>query len=773
MTLVGVAIALGGVSLYTGETATADPMDSAPQGIQVQHNAYFNRPSLLGTTGLENQAKYLPVTGNANRLPMDGVQLTAYADNHDTGGAIWSNDRSFNLYKDQRLSMWIYVSADITYGTVPGEGMAFVLQNDSNNEFSGAGESLGVWGADPKSTTGGLDTIKGTAIQNSWAVEFDTRLNQTDPSVKWPATLGIANWNLDDNDSDAFDLGDSYGYGNQTGNLGTAQTIKGEHISSGYPAGDNTYSDYTLTGKRLDGHTIFGNSYTTGKYHYYKQNQFGLITSSSTLLSDQNWHHVTMDYKAPTDGGTEGKMSYYFDNVNSATGAPDAVNNQVTTVPIDTTKLNAAATDGKVFWGMTGSTGLSNDASDYPSNGTQNSMVVFEHVPGQANASATAKLINESDDNTEVTSGKSIYGNSQVRLAYTVNYDSGDTDWTDVVSQLHIPKGIEVTSGTIQKPGSTTPTAVDMSGISGKGATGQSLAVDVGTLSATNKTATITLEGKTLNDKAYSVPDTTSNFVGTGTMASATVNKFSIKQQALALDVDKDAINVNQGQDLNATGKVSRADGTVLKNTDVKLYPTLTDDQGTTTSLPTTTLSDTNPANGFTYNLAASTLPAGKYTLKLTAVDGSSNMSNTQSIAIVIGNVDFGNSSGDLNYDATLNGSEEIVSRSDANWSFNINDTVTSGTTWKLYAKATPLSLNSAPETTLDGQLIYNDGTDEYTLSDSTQTLITNHVSDGSNTPVNIADNWDSNSGILLKLNGGAMQGKYNGTVTWTLTNTP
>jgi len=774
LTLLG-ALSIAGMGLFAApETAQAldspeDAMGSAPQGVKIKGNPYFNMPDNLGTTTLGNSAKLLEQAQTTNRLPMDGIEISSYG-GKNTGGAIWSNNRSFDLYKNQRLSMWIYMSADNSTWTKPGEGMAFVLQNDSNNEFSGIGEALGVWGVDPQSKDGSALTIASKAIPNSWAVEFDTHMNNTDPSDS------SSNWIMGKQAPSAFDLGDGFGYANMSDNTEVSRTYDGEHIASGYPGDQGTYSDFKTFGTIQTGLLP-----SIGDYHYYKQVHRGLITDTSRLLTDRAWHHVTLDYTKPAAGSTIGTMQYYLDDKSTSTGAPVTVDNKKTKAYIDTKKLSADSTNSKVFWGITGSTGASTD-SDFPKNDTQNSLVVFEHVPGLIDSSASASVIDEATNSEVGTAG--ISGNSKVKVQYKVNYDSGSDSWDSIMANLRIPKGIQITSGTIQKANDAVASNVDVSGLSGKATDGQSLNVNVGSLTAANKSATITLEGKTLNNQSYTTGDVTSNFVGTGEMTSATIKSFKITQQPLMLNLDKTSINVNQGNDLDITGKVVKADNTVLANSKATLYPTLYDAQNKETQLPAVTPSDrdaNDPTKGFTYHLASSSLPAGKYRLSIIASDGSGNYTNPQEVSIVIGNVDFGSSSGDLNYDATISGAGQLVSRSDPNWAFNINDTVTSGTKWKLCAEATPLTMQpttgaNTPETNetgtpLDGRLVYSDKTGIHPLTADAQTPIIDYASDGSNTPVNIASDWDDNSGILLQLDGGAVQGNYQGTVTWILSN--
>lgn len=768
--IVGMVVAAT-IGLFQMPVAQAGPIDNVPQGIPVEGQPYFNLPSTLGNTGMTNSAKLVNVSDSANRLPMDAVQLTEQG-THGAGGAIWSQEPSFDLSKNQKFSMWIYSSADIN--TSPGEGMAFVLHNNSKgNQFSGTGEALGVWGADPKSTQGGTDVIAGQAIPNSWAMEFDTELNKVDPTARWNAgglIASLTTWDLTANQPSAFDLGQGIGYNNSEGTT-TSQDIIREHIASGYPADKATYVAKTANGKMGNGLFV-----SAKKYYYYNQDHYGLITDGNgTLLSDRAWHHVTLNYTAPGAGSTVGTMEYRFNDKNPTTGAKQS-SNAYTITNLDISKLGLTGSSSKVYWGVTGSTGQtwSSDSVD-KDDGTQNSLVAFEHVPGQANGSATAKLMDVTD-NRVVASGDTIKGGDAVKLEYTVNYDSGNTDWTNVMAQLHVPKGIRLTSGKVTAADGSTSRSIDMSKLKGAAITGQSIEESVGTLSSGNQTATITLTGKMLNDKAYSVSDTTSNFVGSGTMASASVSRFSSVTQdlpALSLIPDQTTIHVNNGETPVVTGRVEKGDGLPIDNNTIELTGWLANNEtGVNSKIDGIHLSDSNPASNFKYVAIPTigTLASGTYKMTLEAVDNVGNLDRVY-LTVIIGDVDFGSTSGDLNYEADLTGSDQIVRRSDPNWSFNIADTAKKGTPWQLYAKATALTSETTPSL-LDGELIYSDGQSNQPLSATADTLITDHRSDGSATPFNIAGDWNDNSGILLRVHGGALQGEYKGTVTWTLADT-
>ena len=318
--------------------AATDPtavMQTAPQGLEISGKGYFDVPATIGTNNIANAAKILPNSGRSSLAPMDGVQLSAYG-NHDTGGAVWSHNKSFDMYQNQRASMWIYVSGVL--GQQVGDGMAFVLQNDGdanegNQAFSGIGESLGVWGVDPKSDTN--NAIASTAIKNSWALEFDTRLNQTAPGT---------GWNISNSTPDDFDNGQGYGYSGTDGATPT-EDITSQHLASGYPGLSSTY---TSTGQNAFFSNDILNLFHTG--YYYTQKHIGLIRSADgdDIISDAAWHHVVIDYKAPTDGGTTGQMTYTYNDEDPATGGATKSSESVTE-DIDLGNLGVSEADPDVY----------------------------------------------------------------------------------------------------------------------------------------------------------------------------------------------------------------------------------------------------------------------------------------------------------------------------------------------------------------------------------------------------------------------------------------
>lgn len=222
------------------DTAAENAMKSAPQGIKVA--PYFTVPSGIGQDGKQkNVASVLANSGNSSLYPMDGVQISSL-DTNGAGGAIWSNGKTFDLNQNQRASMWIYISGkDISYASQMADGMAFVLQDDPNMQkdnqsfaFSAPGESLGVWAKDNGSSN---NDINSSAIQSSWALEFDTHMNDATPD---PGFLSMPTT------ADYFDGGKGFGYNPSSGSS-PEENVAGQHIASGYPADADTYTQQTAS----------------------------------------------------------------------------------------------------------------------------------------------------------------------------------------------------------------------------------------------------------------------------------------------------------------------------------------------------------------------------------------------------------------------------------------------------------------------------------------------------------------------------------------------
>ncbi|WP_407889202.1 hypothetical protein [Levilactobacillus sp. N40-8-2] len=816
--LLGVAVTLAvtGLGLWSGTEASAaettynnytDALTGAPQGVDLNSDEYkdyfWHGDDATGATGTNSATLVDAGTTGSNN---SAIQISR-AGVKNSWGAIWSNDKVFDLMKPETASMWVYASTEAAYTKDGlGDGMAFVLQNsddgvhafskaampdkDKNNVYTpGVGESMGVWGMDPRDWNS-TDLAK-NAISNSWALEFDTFNNTFVPSAPFAA---ISQWDLDAPYApSSFDLGSYYNSFDSSGNpTGTAGKINSDdnHIASNYPADSSTYTGMTQNGYRgeiwgktggLLGLPYWAESRYETNYYYYKMTHLGYLdegkTTDSTTdkLTDHRWHHVTLTYTPPTSSDGIGKMKYVYDDKNSDTGEEKTPANSAE-VPIKLSEFNLTDST-KVRWGFTGSTGTS----------TENNLVVFDQVPGDVENSSTATLStqDESGDYTPVdTSGTStptISGGEPVKLDYTFQRDGGLKDWEGVNALLTIPKSIHLTSGKITNPDGSDGGSVDISKLNGT-----SLPVAMGNSdNGVNLTGTqegkITLYG-TATDTASTEGSTTNYFQGSNASSSADLTGFKVAQSKISMAVDptNGTLKVNYGgkTDADIVGVVKSTDTTVSP-TNVTIHPVL--NGVAQDSFIQGDVDHYNPnygTTGFHYLIPNAKLKAGSNTVTFYATDTnpSDGRSPVISQEVIAGTVELGNVN-DMSFGKmALTGADTTLSR-DGTWGLNVTDSRMKNSTWQLNAYADPLmtdATQTAVSTKLDGYLVYPDanGVDEpLGTSPGTATKIASGTSGDTTTTTNIASDWTDNSGIRLVVGGGATAGSYSGNINWTFVN--
>ena len=733
------------------DTAAENAMKSAPQGIKVA--PYFTVPSGIGKDGTQkNVASVLANSGNSSLYPMDGVQISSL-DTNGAGGAIWSNGKTFDLNQNQRASMWIYISGkDISYASQMANGMAFVLQDDPNMQkdnqsfaFSAPGESLGVWAKDTGSSK---NDINSSAIQSSWALEFDTHMNDATPD---PGLFSMPTT------ADYFDGGKGFGYNPSSGSS-PEENVAGQHIASGYPADADTYTQQTA-------------SNVLKKYYYYQQIHYGILRDNTQdFIGNGAWHHITVDYTAPTSDSKTGSMTYKFDDKDPSTGNPKSTE-YVAKVPVDLDKLGASRTDGKVYWGFTGSTGKKIDGES--ETGSETALVVFEQVPSQVEGTATATMTDTTTNKAVTDSDNTIKANDDVQLTYQANYESGNVIWKNVLAKLQLPADVTFNQITVHRSDGST-ILVDPSSISAN-----TLITSIGDMKQNGYAVSITLDG-TANNVKQQVTDTTnaSEFLGDNGMATATLPSFKIEPTDLALKLDnasKDqTVNLGAATDATITGNLKLSD-TSLANSALTIYGAF--DSGSATK-QTATITGTGDTRAFKLQVPKAQLTAtpNPHTLALFVSDGKGAMSDPATATIHMGQVTLGDTAAPLTFTPTfLNGVNQTVAR-DGDWALNVNDSLKSNSTWTLTAKTAGMFKNgvNAPGNELNGHLFYRQAPDaEEQKLGAAAVQISNGTSDGKTRTTNVADDWTADTGILLDVDGGAVPGDYSGEIQWTLTAAP
>lgn len=684
----------------------------APQGIAI--DSYFE----IGD--ISNNSAHLAKTGDGEN---HAVQLTDYSNEL---GTIWvSDDDKMRLNSDQTASMWMYFG---DRNMSSGDGMAFVMQNDDRkisastvdaNGHPVNGETLGVWGTDQDKTMATSAEVAKTAIQNSWALEFDTFHNDT----TGVGALGAGS-SFDDDPA----LAKHYA-----------------HIASGFPGSSATYTM----------HSVKDSSNKT--YYYATMNHISPIESSkASWLVDGNWYHVTLKWDA-----TAQTMTYIFDDKDPSTGLAKA-DPVSKTVSVPKSKIDPQNT-GTVRWGFTGSTGENWEPN----------AVVFEQVPGIVNATANATLKDETTQKT-VTSGATVGAGHSMRLTYNLAYTGGSQNWKDIQAKLNLPSNISFSDGTIDygdsKLGKTYLTADDL-----KSGTPT---LPISEMSQDNPTATITLNGTA---KAGSTALTLNKFVGANALTDASVPAFTVqaptKTSALNFELTGDSAkgstSISPDDPVSVTGQLHYDDNSTVVNKTTTLHPVLNGE-----SLQTQPLSTSAAAGAVTYDVPTAKLLSGQdNTLQLYAEDGDGRISRkvTYTITVKSGSLDLSVPTGATFKTTTLTGREQRIQPS-SDLNVSVSDTRGEGNKWTLYAKATPFV--SLFRETLPATLIYKDGQNETNLTAGYGEIMSRTTTSDRDVTT-ISNDWSADEGLLLDVRGNAIGGtqssplRYGGVITWSFTNAP
>lgn len=766
---------------------------SAPRAIVMTD--LFKTGTGAGVTTTSGMVELTDANKDPTSTTLVAKTMVKITDAKNQKAAIWSTDaNSFDINTSSKASMWIYFGSKTN---TAGDGMALVFQNDANGNAAiatKAGETLGVWGDDSAGGGSLAGTMRG-AIQNSWALEFDTHLNNGQSS------------------GNAFDVDPK---------------LAENHIASGYPADKATYTD---------NNTISDS---------YKQNHLGIINYNG-YLSNRTWHHVTIDYKSVS--ASAGSMTYTVDDKKPVSGTDDLdptedtnQTGQTSTVPIDKSKFNSAT--GKIRWGFTGSTGDS----------YENNLVMFETVPGLVNATAKQSVTDITQNNKDVSANGEVKAGDKVKFTTTATYNGGKQAWKDIGGYLKYPAsnikwtGFELDTLAGNFPSEFGNDPSDLSGalISDLSTPGQSshisfigevMPVDVDTqvtvpagqfigsnamidsnpisytIKAGPKTS-LTIDGLKDIDVNYATDATISGTVKSslgGTFAKGTTASVTLNGETTPIksDVATDGkFNVTIPKDKLTTGEytytvqVTDPDGnTTQKYTqkiNIKPVLTLKDNKGTVvapytlifqvidnsaamttyykegdTGTPVELEKYTNTKPGSTQDhsvkLDTTKLAIGTHELTIYSVDSEGNISNNQTITVVVGVLSI-SSDDSLNFKNKIPAKTSVLNRDS---SYMLKLETSAAKNWTLSVTAGPLTATSDKSTLKQSSIGFRDSNKEnmVTLSPTDGTMIMSGVGqEGA-----IEKSWSTDSGILLDVVPSEVKvaETYTSEINWTLTNVP
>ena len=672
----------------------------------------------------DNNASIVQSTNPATK----GTSVISLTNGTYQVGAVWSNfekDNYFDLSHEQVASMWIYFGN--TGGEAPGDGMAFVLQNDKRKENAIAlsangipvnGQSLGVWGADWDKTNSDPANVAKTAIQNSWAMEFDTYKNQ------------LTGANEISGEGVSFDA-------NNAGSFP-------QHIATGFPALSKTY--------------IKNSKYYNGAPVYYYTMHHDNFISIENLV-DSKWHHVTIKWSPDVttnntllpSGGT---MTYKYDDKNPDGSIPNPTDIKETSFHLDTANFGLQS-DSKLYWGFTGSTGKY----------YENNLMIFESIPSFVDAEATSRIRDNTQNRDIINNDSQVFPNDDISYFYNLDYKGWTKTWNDIHAKMNVPKNVHFTSGTVTYP--TTGNTYQIP--SDKFLNDPTSIEDILTeqLSQDSRTAIIELKGhtETIATEKLNVPIAHASFEGDNLITDTDTIPFFIQARKLTLKSDfPDIKKIGQHEDVDIPAELEYHDGTPLVNSNMIVYPSVNNK-----NLPSFRLSDANPASGFTLHLSNDQLPSKINIVKFYVMDNLGNKTNVITKQINVGGtVQFGTVSPQLSFKTVnLTSPNEIIPRMN-NWQVEVIDNREKGSSWTVQASASKLT-NPITHQNFDGALIYRDHTGKISYLNNNLTIAENSKDNDETQSKDITENWNSQDGILLISNSQNKAGNYSGEINWSL----
>ena len=775
MTFLSMVIQLNNATTSAAATVPnkdySDALKSAPKGLSWDNNAFVTadfskaiayRKKAITSTEKGGFYGVLPSLGthksslinNAEIVKSENQKEDNLPDNEKTSiikmtnadwqtGAVWSNRNAQNYFEinhEQKASMWLYFGQ--IGDKLPGDGMAFVIQNDPNGENAIAlsadgipanGQSLGVWGPDWNYNNTLASKLSNSAIQNSWALEFDTFVNRQPSDAQILTGNGVG-----------FD---SAGRFTWSGN---------QHIAGNFPALATTYKS-----AGSNPNYVIMNHGTNVKVNTYQ----GSVTNQTMNLVDSKWHHVTITWEPTDDTAKEGTLTYAYNDKDPKSGKPQPDKTVTTSFKIDTDnffKSDGTTTpdknDKKLYWGFTGSTG----------DNSENNLMIFESLPSFVDAEATPAIYDDTQDGREIKNGDTVDPNDDIRYDYSLTYKGWAKEWDHINAYMEVPNHVTFNSATISYPGLAGDESfkvVQELDDNNKPVIHLQLPKK---LNADQRYAKIELKGNTepTASTQLTVPSAHASFEGDNLITTADTDSYYINARALKLTSTSENPIILKGEnDLDVPGQVKYVNPPTYPDYQSMLvYRTLNG--------KTTTLNGAVDQNGkINLHIKYSELISGDNTLTfhVESVDHQliSNsvtrkiQTNTGSLSLTVPNtVEF----------KPINGSykNQVIPRLN-NWQIDVTDSRKAGGYWSVQAEASDLTRNS-DGTKFKGNLFYRDVTGKDQDLNKAVTIATSLAKNSNKSePINITDPWTSTDGILLNMQKGNIAGIYQGTIAWTL----
>lgn len=675
--------------------------------------------SLFETGDVESSATQL-VDGAVTKksiaqITNDNIQPTA-----EQIGAFWSQklgatEAKVDLTHDTRWSFWMYFG---NKKTQLSSGMAFVLQNDEEATRAiaggGKGQSLGVWAGDANGRMT-ADNLAKRGIQNSWALEFDTTVNDT---------AGVGTGSFYDHEGIAS---------------------QGPHIASGYPGQATTYKQYGQP-----------------KNYYYALNH--QQPKAMTHPADGQWHHVTIDWHVQSS-----QLTYAFNDQDVKTRR--SVKPEVQdTITVDLKKLSS---DGRTpaksaTWGITGSTGKRNSA---------NQLVVLDETPRQLRfetATQTAVMRQETVER-KIVEGDTVAAGEILRYVMRAKDERATATGTLTTGTALLPtvSAIRRLNGQFSIDGQKPLYTLQKDELL---ANRVDFVSDQHVFTQANPALQFQLNAEVQSitrdtyvpprKVVFSGPD---HYVEMRSVGYTVQRKLDLKLENLG----ESEVSLEKGKDLTVKARLSNAgqalDADAMKDSRLQIMV-----NGATFTLDQLKGSWQGVRGEFQFTVPAEQFKSGVNDI---CVNAKNRKDQARPLKLTAtqrsGKLEFEKMPCDCcGFKGNLTGQRRTISRSqEKDWQLCVRDGRGRGNSWQLQLRVSkPFTTANGHE--LSGEIIYRNQQTTQTLGNQ-PTVIEQRATTRDDERTDVAGDWESDTGVLVSVAGDAVAGEYSGELTWQLMDAP
>lgn len=829
------SLVISSLNVMTIKAATAPTTEevykAAPEGVDIADYMEFigtYKDNTINSAKIyEKGSKYGNTTDiiellNEDELSSDKQLSSIWGKKKDK---TTEDDNYFDLKKKQTVSAWLYFGDkygyeglgidDLETADKLADGMAFVIQDDDRGieaisnlttavtakGITSPGQSLGVWGGvDVDNPDTNKRILGGSAIRNSFALEFDTLQN----SKNYKSTILPF---VKEYKKDNFYDGMMYK---------KSRAVKGQHIAWNYPGGrvgDATSHEII----EVPDTTQFSYFLNTNSKNYYGMNHRGALSNvylsgyetEDAKNTDNSWHHFKFVYTPPEEGDNIAKISYYINDKNyDGTLKPSIDSDQKINQKIDVTYLmNGSNAEKKVRWGFTASTGS-------PESAKSTYAVVMQEMPNVANITTDTALydlsqynengekgrhIEDLDSKEEGVSSNSprftVANGDDLRFDYSLDYSSGHAGTGDEIkSVIKLPKNIDYSPNAKTKLGAdgnvgqiiysgfesdvqnrTEKISADQITQDADGNNVVKLTLDP--LMKENENIKVEFFGKANAAKtSKKVLGEHTSYKSLHFIDDIMSPSFTIADRLLLTTDDKTDLGTINTSTSNSSVNLNLAmnyeQDSAFDNYGATLY-TVIDDDKTKTNSQFIDTTDTDKVHNIDNKLVdatllnAASLGEGEHKITVYAVDYLGRTTDPIDYQVTVEgtvlkiDVDDEVSFQDVNYQSTRG-----HVRRKGKWKVKV---LSSNTSWDLSADGEDLKMDGNPTQTMGPMVFRDKNHNDFALSNTGTPIIASDYSMAENQETDVCGDWGLDDGILLVNDSIKMAGRYTGQITWKL----